>query len=177
MDQALRRRDHGASAQSRTQPDQDRPVLAYAHDERPWGGADPPGVTYLYAPDRNAEQPIRHLEGFSGMLQVDGYAGYKTLTGKNAVSLAFCWSHIRRKIYDLAQVGPALMAPEALLRIAALYSIESDIRGHYAEEGRDVRQARRRPIVEALSNLAEVIRYALSMGTPQPLPRRRPHRD
>jgi hypothetical protein len=24
---------------------------------------DPPGVTYLYAPDRKAEQPIRHLQG------------------------------------------------------------------------------------------------------------------
>jgi hypothetical protein len=31
--------------------------------------------TDLYAPDRNAEQPIRHLQGFTGVLQADGYAG------------------------------------------------------------------------------------------------------
>ena len=150
--------------------------FAYARDERPWGGADPPGVTYLYAPDRKAEQPIRHLQGFTGVLQVDGYAGYKTLAGKNAVSLAFCWSHVRRKFYDLAQAGPAPIASEALLRIAELYRIESDIRGRFAEERRDARQARSRPIVEALepwlhaklllvsqkSKLAEAIRYALS---------------
>ena len=150
--------------------------FAYARDERPWGGADPPGVTYLYAPNRKAEQPIRHLQGFTGVLQVDGYAGYNTLAGKNAVSLAFCWSHVRRKFYDLAQGGPAPIASEALLRITELYRIESDIRGRFAEERRDVRQARSRPIVEALepwlhaklllvsqkSKLADAIRYALS---------------
>jgi len=25
-------------------------------DDRPWGGSDPPGVAYLYAPDRKAER-------------------------------------------------------------------------------------------------------------------------
>ncbi|OWK20556.1 hypothetical protein AJ88_28345 [Mesorhizobium amorphae CCBAU 01583] len=53
---------------------------------------DPPSVAYLYAPNRKAEQPIRHLQGFVGTLQVDGYAGYKALAERNAVSLAFCWS-------------------------------------------------------------------------------------
>jgi hypothetical protein len=151
-------------------------LFAYARDERPWGGADPPGVVYLYAPDRKAEQPIRHLQGFAGVLQVDGYAGYKALAGRNAVSLAFCWSHARRKFYELAEAGPAPIASEALASIAELYRIEGDIRGRSAEERRDARQARSRPIVEALepwlraklllvsqkSKLAEAIRYALS---------------
>ena len=52
-------------------------LFAYARDERPWGGSDPPGVAYLYAPDRKAEQAVRHLQGFVGTLQVDGFAGYK----------------------------------------------------------------------------------------------------
>ncbi|MCP4560823.1 MAG: IS66 family transposase [Bosea sp.] len=150
--------------------------FAYARDERPWGGADPPGVAYLYAPDRKAEQPIRHLQGFVGTLQVDGYAGYKVLAERNAVSLAFCWSHARRKFYELAEAGPAPIASEALARIAELYRIEGDIRGRSAEERRGARQPRSRPIVEALelwlraklllvsqkSKLAEAIRYALS---------------
>ena len=46
-------------------------------DDRPWGGRNPRGVAYLYAPDRKAEHPVRHLAGFVGTLQVDGYAGYK----------------------------------------------------------------------------------------------------
>jgi transposase len=34
-------------------------LFAYARDDRPWGGIDPPGVAYIYAPDRKAEQPLR----------------------------------------------------------------------------------------------------------------------
>ena len=52
-------------------------LWAYARDDRPWGGTDPPGVAYVYAPDRKAERPIAHLAGFKGILQVDGYAGYR----------------------------------------------------------------------------------------------------
>jgi transposase len=39
-------------------------LWAYARDDRPWGGTDPPGVAYVYAPDRKAERPITHLAGF-----------------------------------------------------------------------------------------------------------------
>jgi len=151
-------------------------LFAYARDDRPWGGSDPPGVAYVYAPDRKAERPIAHLAGFAGILQVDGYAGYKVLAERGEVRLAFCWSHVRRKSYELAQGGPAPIASEALGRIAALYRIEDDIRGRSAEERRAVRQERTRPLIEALepwlreklslisqkTKLAEAIRYALS---------------
>jgi len=151
-------------------------LFAYARDDRPWGGADPPGVAYLYAPDRTAEQPLRHLRDFVGILQVDGYAGYKALAERNAVSLAFCWAHVRRRFYELAQSGPAPIATEALTRIAELYRIEREIRGRPAEERRAARQERSRPVIETLepwlrgklalvsqkSKLAEAIRYALS---------------
>jgi transposase len=151
-------------------------LFAYARDDRPWGGIDPPGVAYLYAPDRKAEQPLRHLQGFVGILQVDGYAGYKALAERNAVSLAFCWAHVRRKFYELAQSGPAPIATEALQRIAELYRIESEIRGRSPEERRTARQERSRPVIDALqpwlreklalvsqkSKLAEAMRYALA---------------
>ena len=151
-------------------------LFAYARDDRPWGGIDPPGVVYLYAPDRKAEQLLRHLRGFVGILQVDGYAGYKALGERNAVSLAFCWAHVRRRFYELAQSGPAPIATEALARIAELYKIESEIRGHPADERRAARQQRSQPIIDALqpwlrekltlvsqkSKLAEAIRYALA---------------
>ncbi len=154
-------------------------LFAYARDDRPWGGIDPPGVAYLYAPDRKAENVVRHLQGFVGVLQVDGYAGYKVLAERNAVSLAFCWAHVRRRFYELAQSGPAPIATEALQRIAELYKIESDIRGRPAQERRAARQQKTRPIIDALepwlreklvlvsqkSKLAEAIRYALSRWT------------
>ena len=151
-------------------------LFAYARDDRPWGGRDPPGVAYLYAPDRKAEHPVRHLAAFVGTLQVDGYAGYKVLAARNAVSLAFCWAHVRRRFYELAKAGPAPIATEALARIAELYRVESEIRGRSPDERRAVRQARSRPVAEGLeswlkaklglisqkSKLAEAIRYALA---------------
>ena len=65
---------------------------------------------------------------------------------------------------------------EAPERIAALYAVESDIRGRSAEERRDARLQRSRPIIDELepwlraklalisqkTKLAEAIRYALS---------------
>jgi hypothetical protein len=69
-------------------------LWAYARDDRPWGGADPPAVAYVYAPDRKAERPMAHLAGFKGVLQVDGYAGYRPLAEHGQVRLAFCWAHL-----------------------------------------------------------------------------------
>ena len=151
-------------------------LWAYARDDRPWGGTDPPAVAYVYAPDRKAERPKAHLAGFHGVLQVDGYAGYRALAGKNDVQLAFCWAHVRRRFYELAAAGPAPIASEALQRIAELYEIEKGIRGRGSDERRDVRQEKARPLIDALepwlreklslisqkTKLAEAIRYALS---------------
>jgi transposase len=151
-------------------------LWAYARDDRPWGGADPPGVAYVYAPDRKAERPIAHLAGFKGILQVDGYAGYRALAERGNVQLALCWAHVRRRFYELAAAGPAPIASEALERIARLYAVESNIRGRSADERRSVRQEKSRPIIDDLepwlrakldlisqkTKLAEAIRYALS---------------
>jgi len=151
-------------------------LWAYARDDRPWGGTDPPGVAYVYAPDRKAERPISHLAGFKGILQVDGYGGYRVLAERGDVRLAFCWSHVRRRFYELAAAGPAPIASEALERIGALYAVEKDIRGRGADERRAIRQDRCRPIIDELepwlrtklalvsqkTKLAEAIRYALS---------------
>jgi transposase len=151
-------------------------LFAYARDDRPWGGTDPPAVAYVYAPDRKAARPIAHLDGFVGVLQVDGYGGYRVLAERNAVTLAFCWAHVRRRFYELAAAGPAPIASEALQRIAALYQIEAEIRGRSADERCTARQERSRPILDDFepwlraklalisqkTKLAEAIRYALS---------------
>jgi Transposase IS66 family len=51
----------------------------------------------VYATDRKAKQPIAHLAAFAGILQVDGYGGYRALAERNDVLLAFCRSHVRRR--------------------------------------------------------------------------------
>ena len=119
---------------------------------------------------------MAHLQGFAGVLQVDGYGGYRVLADKTGVRLAFCWAHVRRRFYELAAVGPAPIANEALDRIKALYAIEAEIRGQDPEARLAARQERSSQVVEDLepwlrakleiisqkTKLAEAIRYALS---------------
>ena len=151
-------------------------LWAYARDERPWAGRAPPGVAYVYAPDRKHARPAEHLAGFAGILQVDGYGAYADLAEAGGVALAFCWSHVRRQFYEIQVKTPAPIATEALVRIAALYAVEADIRGLSADERRQARQRRTKPLVDALqlwlqaklaaasgkSTIAGAIRYALS---------------
>jgi transposase len=153
-------------------------LWGYAIDDRPWGGETPPAVVYLYAEDRRGEHPAAHLSEFQGVLQVDGYGGFKRLLESRppgTIRLAFCWAHCRRRFYEIHQATGSPLAEEALRRIGELYAIEAAVRGRSAEERRATRQERSKPIVDALhawltaqlgrvsgrSNLAEAIRYAL----------------
>jgi transposase len=149
-------------------------IWAYACDDRPWGCSDPPMVAYVYAADRKTERPEAHLQGFAGILQVDGYGAYAALARRHQqIRLAFCWAHVRRKFYELAESSP--VAADVLRHVASLYAIEDEIRGLSADERRDARDQRSRPIVDDLhkfleargrqvsakSRLGEAIRYTL----------------
>jgi transposase len=152
---------------------------AIARDDRPWGGTDPPAVAFTYAPGRGAVHALKLLDGYRGIVQCDGYRVYKTIAETApdaAITLAFCWAHLRRRFFDVVQSGPAPIASEALERIAALYAIEKTIRGRSADERRAVRQERSKPLVLALkawleqqltrvsgkATIAEHINYALN---------------
>jgi transposase len=92
------------------------------------------------------------------------------------VELAFCWSHVRRRFYEIAAAGPAPIAATALERIAELYAIEAEIRGRDADARRAARHERSRPIIDNFkvwleaqlttvsqkATIAEAIRYALT---------------
>jgi transposase len=150
-------------------------------DDRPWGGADPPGVVFSYIPSRAGDHAERLLTSVDGILQVDGCTGYMRLArdvreGGRPLALAQCWAHGRRKLIDATPKAGSPVAEEALRRIAALYAIEAEIRGRSPEERRAVRQARTRPLVEALdawlgaqkerlsgsSKMGEAVRYILN---------------
>ena len=150
-------------------------LWAYARDDRPWGGSDPPLVAYIYAADRKAERPEMHLGAFAGILQVDGYGGYAALARRRQqVVLAFCWAHVRRKFFELAKTSP--VAEDVLRQIAKLYVIEDEVRSLPPEQRRAARAERSRVIVDDLrvyldarlrqvsakSKLADAIRYALT---------------
>ena len=129
-------------------------MWALARDDRPWGGELPPAVAYTYAPGRGGVHAVKLLEGFSGVLQVDGYAAYDQLArltrAGGPITLAFCWSHLRRRFYELYIGGNQPIATEALARIKQLYDIEAEIRGLPPEVRRALRQEKAKPLVEAL---------------------------
>lgn len=125
---------------------------ALARDDRPWGGEDPPGVAFTYAPGRSGQYADNILKGFNGTLQVDGYAGYNRLLKRPAqdVTLAYCWAHARRKLHDVTQSSIAPIAQEGLAHIQALYRIEKDLRGRTADQRYAARQERSKTIIDTL---------------------------
>jgi len=130
-------------------------LWALARDDRPWGGPDPPGVVFHYRDGRAGAKAEAILEGFDGILQVDGYGGYRRLargnrTGGAPVTLAYCWAHARREIIKATPRAGSPVARAALEQIAALYRIEAEIRGEPPETRKAVRQARSKPLVEEL---------------------------
>jgi transposase len=151
-----------------------------ARDDRPWRGGAPPAVVYSYAPGRSGDHAAALLQGYTGVLQTDGYAAYLSLADPKRAggpaTLAFCWAHWRRQWFDLAKSPPAPIATEALKRIAELYEIEAEIRGKSADERRAMRRQKTKPLAEALktwlektlaqvaggSSIAQAIRYALN---------------
>ncbi|CAH2405033.1 hypothetical protein MES5069_450024 [Mesorhizobium escarrei] len=115
-----------------------------------YGTGRPAGRRLYLCAGPKGRLPIAHLAGFTGILQVDGYGGYRVLAERSDVTLAFCWAHVRRRFYELAAVGLAPIASEALGRIAELYKIEDGIRGRSAEERRAMRQENSRAIIADL---------------------------
>ena len=127
-------------------------LWALARDDRSWGGDDPPGVVFFYAPGRAGENAEKILHGFDGILQLDGYQGYNRLTrparkGGNPIRVAHCWAHARRKLKEVFDRDGSEIAAEGLRRLAEFYKIEADIRGTAPGQRLSARQARTAPLV------------------------------
>jgi transposase len=126
-------------------------VWGYVRDDRPFGGPDPPAVAFFYSPDRRGEHPERHLASFAGILQADAYAGFDRLYDPKRepgpILEAACWAHARRKLYELAAVGKAPIAAEAVRRIDELFAIEREVNGKSAGERLAIREERAKPLV------------------------------
>ena len=76
-------------------------------------GAGRPIVLMHYSDSRAASVVTPLLEGFSGYLQTDGYAGYNASAARPDITPLGCWAHARRK-FDAAmklQTRPQPMSP------------------------------------------------------------------
>ncbi|CUX04573.1 hypothetical protein AGR1B_Lc50465 [Agrobacterium fabacearum S56] len=90
-------------------------------------------MAFTYARGRGGIHARRILQGFSGVLQVDGYAGYNRLIAPGRVGpdirLAYGWAHARRKLVEITRNGSAPIAEDGVKRIGVLYRIEGELRG------------------------------------------------
>ncbi len=152
-------------------------IWVYVRDDRPFGGQGPPAALYYASRDRTAEHPERHLSRWSGILQADAYSGYNRLyqpeRKPGPIVEALCWSHARRKFFELADIAanarrgknaPPIspMALEAVKRIDVIFDIERDINGLSADERLRVRRETSAPLVAGLETWLRAERARLS---------------
>jgi len=112
------------------------------------GPPDRPIVLFEYDKSRSEEVPARLLEGFGGVLQTDGYAGYKRVCREQGITRIGCWDHARRRFVEAEGAAPARKkgqkvskAAVAIGKIRKLYAIEQRIEKLPPEEKTRQRQA------------------------------------
>jgi transposase len=129
-------------------------IWTYVRDDRPFAGTDPPAALFYYSRNRAGDHPQGHLAGYVGLMQADAFDGYNHLykaQRKPAPILeAACWSHGRRKFFDVAKSGEAPIASEAVRRIDVLFEIERTINSKTPEQRLAVRHENSRPRVADL---------------------------
>jgi len=145
-------------------------MWAHAVDDRPWQGPAPPAVAYVFSESRSKKEIATQLATYEGILQVDGYAGYKALRKDrqrtDAIRLAFCLAHARRQFVAVFKTTRSPFAQEVITRIADVYAIEARIRGSNAEHRRAARQAETKPLMEKLKARLEATKDGLSKQSP-----------
>ena len=142
---------------------------ALARDDRPWNGDASPGVAFTYAPGRAGKYAVDILQGFEGVLQVDGYTGYNRVLDPKTngdIKLAYCWAHARRKLFDLAQSSAAPIATKGLKQITAFYRIEGQIRGMSADKRLAVRTEKTAPKIADFKRWLDQARSQVSAKSP-----------
>ena len=121
------------------------------------GPPDQPAVLFHYDPSRSEEVPSRLLDGFEGVLQTDGYAGYNKVCRDNPIRRIGCWDHARRKFVEASKAAPqkkkgqkVSKADVAIGKIRKLYAIEDRIKELKPEQRKIQRQQLAQPLLDDL---------------------------
>jgi transposase len=142
------------------------------------GPPDHPVVLFDYDPSRAGSVPVRLLEGFTGILQADGYSGYGQVCRNNGITRIGCWDHARRKFVEASRAAPSggkgkkpktTKADVALGYINKLYAIERQLKdkGASIDERYRVRQELSLPQLGTLktwleANVSKVLKGSLT---------------
>jgi len=120
-----------------------------------WTFIIPAAIFFTFDPTRAAKVPDRVLGKSGGVLQVDGYSGYNTVTVPEKRRRAGCWSHGRRKLFECRESHGHVVDP-ILDEIGKLFDVEvaAADRGIYGTDAHlALRQAESRPVVDRIFEL------------------------
>lgn len=85
-------------------------------------------VLFDYRKGRDRSGPRAMLNGYSGVIQTDGYGAYESLYSNHPhIMLVYCMAHARRKFVD-ALKDDKKKATEVLELMQKLYKLEQDLR-------------------------------------------------
>ena len=157
-------------------------LWTYLRDDRPFAGGAPPAALYYFSTDRRMQHPSKHLAGWTGILHADAYGVYNELYNADhkpspALS-APCWSHARRKFFELADIRATArkgkkvaeeilpVALEAVKRFDAIFDFDREINGWDAETRRNARRDLVRPLVTDLHDWLRAERARMSKHNP-----------
>ena len=108
-------------------------------------------IIFDYQAGRSGQHAQNFLQNWQGHLLVDDYGGYKSLfSSASPCTELGCWTHARRKFFDLYQANDSPMAFEALQRIGALYTIEAEGKHLTIEDRQQLRAEKSLPALNAL---------------------------
>ena len=91
-------------------------------------------VLFSYQRGRGGECMTKHLQGFKGNLQTDGWKVYDQLKDHPEIELFNCWAHARR-YFEKAKEDYPDISTYMLKQIQILYEVEQHCRDHNLTEG------------------------------------------
>ena len=121
------------------------------------GAGERPLVLYHYSPSRSPNEIRCFLEGYSGTIQTDGYAGYDIFGNSANIRHAGCWAHARRKFYEAEKASPGGYSAAVLGTIKELYAVEDQARERVLspDDIVSLRREKSLPILERLKSQLE----------------------
>lgn len=148
------------------------------HQAYLWQFGNPSGsVVFAFHLGRGGDAAESFLDGYKGMLQTDGYAGYNK-AARSAAAHAGCWAHVRRYFVDAVKLNPHdAVAAWFVERMDALFAVDRKAAEARLTPGSrlELRQEKSAAIVEEIhqkllavkgtvlpkSKLGEAVGYAL----------------
>jgi transposase len=139
-----------------------------------WSVASETGVMYRIQPSRSTEAGSKLLGGYQGVVMADGYGAYAALArAAPGLTLAHCWSHVRRKFLEVQDFyrGPC---DEIVSLLGELFAIErglptlrrvpNETLGETLRVIGDVRATQSRPIIVRIRDWAYAQRCTPESG-------------